>query len=375
MTRGKRTRKATGIFQDAYGYAVVLKVNGQQKETRFTPDTNLDKLIAWRANQKVTRTGKATTDRRYTLKKAAADYLKTIPKGTPRHQNATSNLGAWLPAFGATLPDDLTSGLIRQQMATWRQKPSTTNHRRQELKNLYTFLNGKAGANPVRDVPRRPERYDDARGIAPELVEWILSHMELSATRLRLMVIWQTGLPHTQVAQLTRRHFNPVKKTLFATARRKGGGVASKTLPLTADAVTVLKALFAAKAEGPFSRSAMHKSFRLAVQTAKAAWLETHDDWPVPEDFHPYDLRHSRLTEAMRRSKNIHGVAELAMHAHISTTQRYVRAVASESSRSVVDAMESASFLVPAGGVKTRKNRRKRLPGAKAKKRRLSSEK
>ena len=277
--RPKRTRVVTGIFRDVYGYALITKVRGVQLEQRWAPESDLDSLIAVRANWIVERK-KGAPPVRHSFQRAARDYLATIPPKTRRHDDAARQLAAWLPAFKDCDVSTITAQLIRAHMATWRKAASTVNHRRQELKNLFTFLNGKAGANPVRDVPKAKERYDDARGQSPALIAAILAELPENQSKRCLEVWWETALPPSQQARLTRSTFHPKEKTIYAQPRRKGDGVPGRMLPLTANGVRALTAFFAYGLEGkPVSTSTIHRDFTAAVEKAKAKWPGR---WPAP---------------------------------------------------------------------------------------------
>lgn len=336
------------------------KVRGVQKERWYSLDSDPLNLPFERAKwEKERRTGEPVVPKR-AFQLVVAEYLTTFVPDSRRHEDAEGQLHAWLPAFKNVDIAAITSQAIRAQMAAWQSQEaaaSTVNHRRQELKNLFTYLYGKHGVNPLRDVPKVKEVYDDARGVLPSVVEAILKEMPESDTKIRLRAIWETSLPHADLTRLQQARFSPRQKTIFVADRFKGAGVKGETMSLTTAGVKALQAFFAAGLEGrPFSNSSVHKSFRLAVGKARAHWKGV---WPAPDNLHPYDLRHSRLTEALRRSKNLQGVRRLGRHKRLETTMRYVRALESESAKSVVAAMDGARRKVPAARVNRSKIARK----------------
>lgn len=373
--RGTRTRIATGIYRDATGIAIVTKVNGVQKERRYKPDASLTKLIAIRANWIVERESGEVAEPTTPYWDAAREYLKTIPPDTEtkRHANAFNDLDCWRETFHGLNVTAITPALIQQQLATWVAdfKPSTLNKRRQELKNLFDFL--RLSVNPVSGVPKLIERHDDARGVSPEVVEAVLSHFNDDAlhTRLRLRVMWETSLAPVDLERIEAAQFRPRERTIYVPARRKGAGAPALTMSLTRNGVRALNAFFAAGLEGKAftSSGGMHRMFRDATAKAKAEWK--HGAWPAPENFSPKDLRHSRLTEALRRSKNLQGVRQLARHKRIETTMRYVRALESDALKQVTASMEPDG-TVPSRNDKRRQNRRKRTTGKSGKKQRRS---
>lgn len=358
MTRGKRTRVVTGIYRDAYGYAITSKVHGIQKELRYAPESDLDRLIAARANWIVERRTGEKPEPKTPFWDAAREYLKTIPEGTKRYANAYNDLHCWRGTFHGLRVTEITAALIQQQLATWRPdfKPSTLNKRRQELKNMFDFL--QIVPNPISAVPKLKERYDEARAVAPAVAEAVFAQMAPTQSSILLRAIYETSLPPIDLSRITEARFHPRRKTIDVPERQKGAGAPALTMTLTRDAVKALQAFFKAGLEGKtVSSGTLHRDFTNAVKKAKAAWKGV---WPAPANFHPYDLRHSRLTEALRRSGNLQGVQQLARHKHIETTMRYLRALETEALRDVTRAMEGASRRVPAGHVRKRPNGPKR---------------
>lgn len=360
MTRGKRTTIAPGIYRDTSGYAMITKVHGVQQERRYTLESDVLNLIAIRANWIVERRKKEKAEPSSPFRDAVTAYLRTIPADTKRYANAENDLRCWRETFHGLNVKQITSAMIQEQIARWRNdfQPSTLNKRRQELKNLFTFL---GGSNPVGVVPKLKERYDDARGVRPEVVEAVLDQMNETATKLRLRVIWETSLPPIDLTRIEQARFRPKERTIYVPERRKGAGAPALTMTLTKAAVQALQAFFAAGLEGKaLSSGTMHRDFAKAVRKAKAEWS---GPWPAPANFSPKDLRHSRLTEALRRSGNLQGVQQLARHKHMGTTMRYLRSLETDSLRDVTRAMDSAIRLVPSGNVKSRQNRPKRTAG------------
>lgn len=361
---GKGELVAEGIYRYKNGFRVVTKVkaDGGQKEKWFHHPQDQLKLIAFRATWELQRR-RGNPVSRDSIRTASEKYLLTIPEGSRRHEDATRQLTAWIAPLSNIAVPAITPQQIREQLATWQAKgyaASTLNHRRQELKNLFTFLNGRSGSNPVREVKKLKEVYDDARGQPPNVVDAIFAEMEDSATKTFLRVIWHTSLPHADIKRLREARFDAVKKTIMLADRKKGAGVKGEVLSLTTEGVTALQAFFAAGLEGhSISNGSMNKSFKLATGKAKEKWKGV---WPAPENFHPYDLRHSRLTEALRQSKNLQGVGKLGRHKRLETTMRYVRALESDSMRQVVEAMERASLSVPPLGDETSKNAKNARP-------------
>jgi integrase len=340
--RGRRVRRATGVFQDLYGFAIVLRVGGKQYERRYTPDSNLDRLRQARADWRA-ELEQAHPERLHgTLAADVAAYLETLPAG-PRAAQARL-LRHWVDAHGSEPRHALTALQLRQTLARWQDKgaaASTLNHRRQALMNLYAALDGKHTHNPAKEVPRTPEPPAEARGIPMAVVTLILEQLEPSKTKARLLVMATTGLPQAQIARLQPRDVDIRHRTVFVTPRRKGAGQPGRTLPLSTDAVEAFKEMQARQAWGNFARACMAASFKRAVAKAKRKWQQTvKTRWPAPERLRPYDLRHAWLTEVYRRTGDLQAVAELALHANLSMTARYTRGAVSETAQRAVSALD-----------------------------------
>jgi integrase len=340
--RGKRVRRATGIYSDAYGFAIVLRVGGKQYERRYTPDSNLDRLKRARDDWRV-ELEQAHPERLHgTLAADVAAYLETLPAG-PRAAQARL-LRHWVAALGSEPRHALTALQLRQTLARWQDKgaaASTLNHRRQALLNLYSALDGKHAHSPVKEVPRTPEPPAEARGIPVAVVTLILQQLEPSKTKARLLVMATTGLPQAQIARLQPRDVDLRHMTVFVTPRRKGGGVPGRTLPLSRAAVEAFKQFTAYQAWGDFARASVAASFKRAVTKAKRHWQQTvKTRWPAPERLRPYDLRHAFLTEVYRRTGDLQAVAELALHANLSMTARYTRGAVSETAQRAVSKLD-----------------------------------
>lgn len=364
MSRGERLpcfnangEKEVGIFQDGIGFSIVAKIRGEQREKRVKREHG-QPTQTQRQQWIEELTEKLPDAIKGTLAGDFDEFLSTLPAKSRRKADARDNLNPWRDLIGHRSRKSITSMELRAIMSTWGTTPktegprkgtpcqaSTLNHRRQELSNVFVALNGKAGANPVNDVPRVQERRDEPRGIPVAIVRLILNEVPDGKTRLRLEVIAATGLPHAQVKRILARDFNKANRTLFVRPRRKGDGVPGVTLPITKDAVKAISALIRGKALGAFSNSSMHSMFVVAVDDARKKWQKANrrKTWPVPENFHPYDLRHSFITEAYRVTRDLRAVAELAIHSDLRTTQRYAEAAVTETSRRAIDSMDRNS--------------------------------
>jgi integrase len=349
MRKGKSEPTGfTGISKDGTGYRITAKVNGEQYERRAKATADLDadmaRLVPLRASwiEQLKSTGNRA--KAGTLTAAIQQHLSTLPKNSTRRNNAEWNLEPWKLLYGDRKLKDITSIMISRTLSTWQADgyaASTINHRRQELSNVFTTINGRSGANPVRDTKRSPEVYDEPRGFPQVIVRLILKKIPDGPHKRRLRVLATTGLPPAQIVRLQPHDFNAKAKTVFVRPRRKGAGVKGKTLPLTDRAVSALRDFFAMKITG-WSQVRTREAFKSGVDAAKTIWAECRPDepWPAPAKLVVYDLRHAFLTYAYQTTKDLRAVAELGIHADLKTTQRYTEGAVSETARHAVSRLK-----------------------------------
>lgn len=349
MRKGKSQPTGyTGISRDQTGYRITAKVNGEQFERRAKASGNVDadmaRLVPLRASwiEQLQATGSRA--KAGTLTAAIQQHLSTLPKDSTRRNNAEWNLEPWKELFGDRKVKDISSIVISRTLSTWRADgyaASTINHRRQELSNVFTTVNGRSGANPVRDTKRVPEVYDEPRGFPQLIVRLILKQIPDGPHKRRLRVLATTGLPPAQIVRLQPHDFNAKAKTLFVRPRRKGAGVKGKTLPLTDRAVSALRDYFARSITG-WSQVRTREAFRAAVEAAQLIWADCRPDepWPAPANLVVYDLRHAFLTYAYQTTRDLRAVAELGIHADLKTTQRYTEGAVSETARNAVSRLK-----------------------------------
>jgi integrase len=375
--RGPRHRIGVGVYKDAIGLSATVKVNGRQRERRFKADTAPETIATWqrRMRAKIELGQDAPAPAERTLAEDIDAYLTRLPDTGTTLRNATTDLGAWSALYGAEARAALTSQVIDAQLAAWRKAgvaASTCNHRRQALSSLWQALDGRSAPNPVKDVPKRPEPRSAPRGLPWPVLRRILGRVK-GKTRARLFVLAHTGWPHAVLARLEPRdcHLSATPPHVIIRSRQKGAGVAGRALPISPQAARALTRLAAAKAWGEFSRHSMHAAFKRAAAKAKASWDRAAarrakrrgiapPPWPAPPNVHPYDLRRSLLTDVYRATGDLQAVAEIGLHASLSTTMKYIGAAVNERARLALAAATTArrGAGTPAGTTRKRENQR-----------------
>lgn len=302
-----------------------------------------------------------------------------------KHEDYKYLLPHWQRSPVGTYPAVAVPRLaIKTQIAEWLAagvSPSAINSRKRVLGDvLRVELEQQAAKRRTPDaddvivptalIKNVPPRELEARGIDMPILLRILAALPdhgraekggtrpaYSETKIRLTVMAWTGLSQKSLTRLERRHVNFDKGRIYYPPRKKGKGSPGVWVDAMPQAIAALKAYDTAGLwRQPFSRAAMRKSWLKAVQRVRtqleAAAEARHATelertmWEqfqncVPTNCRPYDVRHSFLTEALRRSENLRAVQELAQHRDIKTTQRYTKAAVPELVSKAIAAMRT----------------------------------
>jgi integrase len=316
----QRTKIDKGIYRDRYGLAATVKAGGVQREKRYPPDTSIKTIKAWQTDTRSALQKLAPGGGRGTFAADAAKYLRAVST-MPTFKEREAHVALWTAEFGPRTRHTIKTVDIDIVLSRWLTaglSPSAVRNRRTALLSLFSTLDaGVPGAiNPVRGalLPRMPEA--TARALSYATIARILAAMpdrgqgiagqardSASKTKARIAVIAYTGLPHGLLKALRPTMVDWQGKAVTVPARRKGAGVARRTLPLSDAGVAALRHFDALDCWGTFSNSSMLKSFRRACKAA--------DVKPIPR---VYDLRHSFATEMYRLTGDAKATAQLLMH-------------------------------------------------------------
>lgn len=367
------------IERTPFGYRAYICVTdaaGRHRQSkRFPRSTSLETIKTWQETARV--------DLRRQLALApqtpigtgfladAERYLEAV-QAMPTYTERRRHIQAWAAIFGERPRSTVTSADIRtqrdhwltvgpkcvqerqpDQTIRWVEKPlplsaSAVNHRLRALENLYTVLDGRHTYNPVREVPDADPPDVAPRAIPYPLIAAILAAMPDrsrpvkgqareadSKTKARLAVIAYVGLSHAQLMRVQPEDLDLRARTLFLRPRRKGrkGRQArGATIPLGLPGVNAFRQFVALACFGPFSPSAMRKSFKRAC-----AALE------LPASLTPYQLRHSFGTLAYAASGDVHATGILLGHRDARTTARYTLGAVDPRLAAAVKAMRFTS--------------------------------
>jgi integrase len=318
-----------GVREDSGTLQAYLRVNGEYHSKRFPLGTAARELQDWRDAKRVAiRTGAdiplADPDAP-SFRQDLATYWQ-LKGAMPSGEDRRRDLDLWARVLSNRPRLSVTATIIRAQLERWRAEGyagSTLNHRRTALMDLWTVLDGKSAANPVRDVPKYPEDNDDLRALSHALVYRILCRMRPSKTRARLRVMAWTGWPPAQIRKLRPQDIQIARRMAYVTPRRKGKGTQGEWLPLLPPAVTALEEFIALDAFGDFGSRALNRRFCFALGRLNAHRAR-FGRRPITAT--AYSLRHSFGVLVAALFKDDQVVQRLMLHSSPTQTQRYIKA-------------------------------------------------
>lgn len=332
MSRGRRRRVATGVYEDRSGLAAVVKVGRRRREQRFPPGTSLEFIQAWR--QRVCEDFLDDQDAGApTLPGTYADdlegYLQVIATRVAFRADR-SHLRAWLPALGAKLRRQVRPshvGTVVRQWQTAGKSARTIRHRLRVLRELYRRLDGPHAPTPVTGIalPRIPAPHPVA--VPWAMVQRVAKSLERGKVGVkahgptkrrsrvhypdpvkghaRFLVLATTGQRPAQVMRAEPADVDLKRRIWFVRPAKGGTAVA---LPLDPAMVRAWKAFMAAKAWGPYDS----RSFSLLLR---------RHGWPA--GVRPYQLRHTLAIDLILGGADLGDVQAALGHRQIETTRRH----------------------------------------------------
>lgn len=342
-----RKRNSVGIRWRRSKREAYVRINGTLHTKTFEASTPTDEIQAWRAEQ-VELHGQTVLE----SDSLAADVVRYVERSRsmPTIKQRAAHLDLWVYALGGRTRSrhSVTDAEIETILDEWLQTlaQGTVKKRRTALQSFYKKMNGKRGKNPVKGTPIPIEPKAEARHIDRATVERAIHAMPTyrsakpgapkirSLSPIRAAVIAATGIPPGLLKRIQPHDLALVGSgSVRVSARRKGGGVESRTLPLTRDGLTAFKAFHEANAYGGYSIEALNRAFK---RGCKRAGLD-------PKAVHLYDLRHSFLTDLYRETKDLATVGRLGLHAEGSrVTERYARGANEAVDAAAVAALSAA---------------------------------
>lgn len=287
---------------------------------------------------------------------------------------------------------------------------SELNHRLRAIRAVYRELDGDDAPNPAARVKKRREPPREPRAVPIEFVEIILAHVpdrrhtraltvadaqaitaavhagtracelarhygvsdtlirkiarrrgdvagwnQVSHSKIRLRVMAWTGMPQIQMERLRPQDLDLENARVHLRPRQKGRGAPGAWVRLIPPGLEALRDFAAANLFGrPFSRRSLARTWARAIDAtlrdlgAQDPARLTQVLAVIPDGCRPYDLRHSFLTDAYRRTGDIRAVAEMAQHADLQTTKRYTEGAVSERVDAAIAKMSERWTQTPA---------------------------
>ena len=302
-----------GIWQTAYGFRIILRINGVPHTKRFPPTYTLDALRRWRDDHE--RLHRKARTSRGTFAADVEDYLKAV-KAMPSIEDRTREIEAWLPAFGHLARWRIRPEDIRTQLHAWRADgyaASTVNHRRTALGHLYTVLDDKGTPNPVREVPPFPEPLPTRRGVDVSIALAAIRRVRGRKTRVRLLCLLWTGMRPSELMRVTADHLD-LEQGICQVITTKRGRV--RVIPLNKSARAAFRRFVRVDAFGRFSTASM--------LTKLVHACEQHP--PLPR-LRVYDLRHTYASALRRAGADLADIGEQLGHSSPRMTRRYAPVV------------------------------------------------
>src|SRR3990167_7713834 len=294
MARTRTHQKHQAITRS--GIRAQIRIRGVLHRKHFPTGTAQSVIRQWLLTTEMTyRTARPGSGR---FRDDAAAYLKAVT-AMPTYDERECHIREWIDVFASESRAHISADRIRAQLHLWKtggMAASTVNHRRTALMHLYTVLDGKSAANPVRAAPKFREPSPLPRALPAAAVVRLLRALRV-AERARASVLAYTGIPNAQLAQIRPEHVDLEAGTVMVHGRRKGQGTAASLRRLTAKGIQAFRLMEKHKAWGPFDRFNFRKQILAACKTAK-----------IQPPIRPYDLRHFFGTELYRRSGDIRAV-------------------------------------------------------------------
>jgi site-specific recombinase XerC len=367
MTRdAKDARVAPNIYQTPYGWRVYVRRRDPEtgrsrlKPIRFPPETTLEELEHFRDSYKLeskrlrreARTaaraevaalrGAFVTDARAYL------ALKTT-QAMPSYKDRARDIELWIAVFGRRARGSIPTRAIDEHLQQWIDEgyaASTVNNRRTALMALWTRLDGRGAANPVREARVYAEPELAPRGWPYALLVRVLdaiptertySHLrdDTKRTPIKTRAFYEalawTGMRPSQLNRMTAAEHVHFEEGWFVTPRSKKGSKRPRhprpliRKPLTADAAAALRRWFAVRGEKPMSPSSARRLFTRAVRQVEGEIRAERNDpsFSLPRFRPALDTRHSYGTAMLRQTKSLETVAELLDHTTTRMTKRY----------------------------------------------------
>jgi integrase len=343
MTPGIR-KTATGWQAYVWVVDATRAKGGYQASRRFPPATTISEMKQWRMKR---RLKVIDAERRETFADDAETYLqrdKVVKMPTTKERER--HIREWVARFGDWERKDIQPHQIQAALDAMRatMAAGSVNKRRTALMDLWTTLDGRHQANPVKatkpyDEPRPTPRAPSMTDVLQIIERMPIETEYARKCQARIRVIAWTGWPHKILKQLEPEDIDWKAKRAYVHERTKGKGSPARWVPLLPQAVKALKVFDAADAFGHFSNSSLHKKFKGA-----------RDAMELPH-VRPYDFRHFFGTLIATITRDERAVQELMLLRTPAMARRYTEAATNPRTQAAVqDVARRLPGLLKAAG-------------------------
>ena len=339
----RRKRVSEGVYQDQYGLAATVKVNGKQQEMRFPPGTSLRTIQAERNRMKASMQAapRGRSGHRHTLAEDAERYLEQVGPLVSL-VNRRREIHVWLPRFGhlRTLALANHVNALNAQLHEWRAElaASTVNHRRNALTNLMNVLYGPRAAAELAELKSFRPDPPKPRWIDREHVADVLKQLRPGTrTAPRLWLMHWTGMRPSQMGRLNAEDFRLHERIPFVIVPRGKRGKIAK-VPLIPEALAAAQAFIETNAFGKWSCPSANKMLQAAAERAGRA------------PFTVYQIRHAFAAALRRTGTDLADISNLVGHTNKEVTEIYAPPILEKHQDAIQRLRDSETVTTPTPG-------------------------
>lgn len=346
-------RVAPNIWRTAYGFRVYVRgideTTGKSKlkPFRFGPEKALDELEHFRDSFKLEvkqlrierrKNGVPAAPRIPAKQLFPADADTYLDLKSVRAMESFSDrereIAHWKKVFRKHTRKSITARLINEQLQALVNagySNSTVNKFRAALMSLFTQLDGRSAANPVKETRVFEEAEEIPRGQDPQLLRDILDTIPVNKprkpgapaapnlSRVCIEMMIATGYAPAHIARLELDHFS-IAEEWYVVPRRKKGKVVRRPPPIvrlrmTADArqaftrlVDVAGDQLTKRTWKGVDRKDLSHTWQRACRRYERQQREHDSKFKLPR-IRLYDIRHSFGTELYEETENLGTVA------------------------------------------------------------------
>jgi len=308
----KRTNIAVGVYRTQYGYAVIWKDRGRNREKHFAPDTPVAVLKAFRKQQvKMATPATGTEGPAGSFPRDCVRMLRGR-KGQPSYKSDRSHLKPWVVRFRRLSRHAITKEAIKLALADWQDKsPQERKHRLNILRQVFYFHDGDEATTPcdgikIKVPKRRPQ------GVPDDIIQRVALSLNGAPwlgdrkTWARFLVLATCGKRPCQVKRARRNLDVNFTTRIWDVEPAKGsmGG----PLYLNDEMLAAWQAFDAADAWGWYDSRSFSKTLK------RHGW---------PDGVRPYNMRHQTLQTMSNQGVELGRVQQAAGHASPDTTRRF----------------------------------------------------